>query len=242
MGRLRSTLIRWAKELEFRSPLRRHFFPRFNYNFSAPQLCFLCRCIEDSVDVPGSIAEVGCSNGATSVFLGQYLKAQRIEKCYYAVDTFCGFPFEDVRFEIEHRGKASRLYSGAFEVNKRKWFDTTMRDNGLDQIISIEADVNVFDLRTLGSLSLVILDVDLYRPMKKALGDLYDALSPGGIMVVDDCNSADLRFDGAHQAYREFMAEVGLPVRVVHEKLGLVEKPRHVDTKRALANGPSSNE
>ncbi|MPZ40311.1 MAG: hypothetical protein GEU95_20080 [Rhizobiales bacterium] len=27
--------------------------------------------------------------------------------------------------------------------------------------------------------------MDLYRPMKKAMPELYDVLSPGGIIVVD---------------------------------------------------------
>ena len=60
-----------------------------------------------------------------------------------------------------------------------------MQDNGITRVTSTQADVNKFDLRTLGPLSFVLFDVDLYRPMKKGLPELYEMLSPGGIMVLD---------------------------------------------------------
>jgi predicted O-methyltransferase YrrM len=71
-----------------------------------------------------------------------------------------------------------------------------------------------------------LLDVDLYRPMAKALPELWEVLSPGGIMVVDDCNPDDVLWDGSDQAYKEFVATRGLAAEVVHGKLGLVRKPR----------------
>jgi hypothetical protein len=92
------------------------------------------------------------------------------------------------------------------------------------RVRSIRADVNEFDLRSHGAISFCLLDVDLYRPTKKALGEIYSALSPGGMLVVDDCSPDDARWDGALQAYREFMSENGKPDEIVHKKLGLVRK------------------
>lgn len=43
-------------------------------------------------------------------------------------------------------------------------------------------------------------------------------------MVVDDCDPAGLLWDGASQAYKEFMEEISRPPRVVHDKFGLIEK------------------
>jgi O-methyltransferase len=205
------------------SPVREYFFPRFHYNFTAPQLCFLCQCIEETRGVEGAIAEIGCSNGSTTVFLNKYMDAQQIEKKYYALDTFSGFVAEDIAVEVADRGKAANLFS-AFQANSRKWFDDTMRQNKIVRVHSIEADVNKYDLRTIGPLSFVLLDVDLYRPMKKALPELYDALSPQGIMVVDDCDAGNVRWDGSDQAYKEFMSERGLPPTIVHGKLGILRK------------------
>ena len=46
-------LDRLLKEIQFQSPLRRYFFPRYLYNFTPPQLCFLCECLEKTGTFPG---------------------------------------------------------------------------------------------------------------------------------------------------------------------------------------------
>jgi O-methyltransferase len=123
---LNPRLAKLIKELLFTSPFRRWFFPRFSYNFTAPQLCFLCQCIEDTKHVEGAIAEIGCATGSTTVFLNKFMDAQNIQKTYYALDTFCGFVADDIALEVVDRGKTAGLFTAAFQVNKKKWFDGTM--------------------------------------------------------------------------------------------------------------------
>lgn len=214
---------KFTKELLHRSPIRRFFFPGHAYNFTAPQLCFLCQCVEETRSVAGGIAEVGCSNGATTVFLNNYLDAQGITKDYVALDTFSGFVAEDVRVEVDARGKKVSHFA-EFQSNKQAWFDATLRQNNITRVRSIATDVNNYDLATLGPLSFVLLDVDLYRPIKKSLPELYRVTQPGGIIVVDDCTTADVRWDGADQAYKEFMQSIGQPPVVMHRKLGVIRK------------------
>lgn len=208
----------------FNSPLRRFAFPTYVYEFTPPQLCFLCQCIEDTRDIAGAVFEVGCSNGATTVFLNKYMDAQRILKDYYAIDTFSGFVPDDIEFEIANRSKTEDLYRGRFTANKKKWFDGTMRQHGITRVRSVKADVNEFDLRTLGPISFALLDVDLYRPIKKALKELYEVLTPGGVIVVDDCDPSNVRWDGSDQAYKEFMEGTNQPARIIHRKLGVIKK------------------
>lgn len=217
-------LQKMTREALFHTPLRRYFFPKYLYNFSPLQLCYLCQCIEQTRDVPGAVAEVGCSNGLTTIFLNKYMTGSNIEKPYLAVDTFSGFVAEDLAYEAANRGKQKKQLA-RFEVNKKKWYDGTMRSNDIARVRSIEADVNKFDLRTLGPLSFALLNVDLYRPMKKAMPELYETLSPGGIMIVDDCAAEHIRWDGSDQAYKEFMNERGLAVQILHGKLGIIRKP-----------------
>ncbi|GLQ52537.1 hypothetical protein GCM10010872_39860 [Dyella flava] len=211
------------KETQFNSPLRRYFFPRYAYNFTPPQLGFLCQCIEDTRDVDGAIAEVGCFDGSATVFLNKYMDAKGIEKDYFAIDTFAGFVAEDVRVEVDDRGKNRSMYNG-FQSNKQKWFDGTMAQNGITRVRSIQADVNEYDLTSLKKLSFCLLDVDLYRPIKKSLHELYEILSPGGIIVIDDCDPSNAFWDGADQAYKEFMDEKNESRRIVHNKLGVIRK------------------
>jgi O-methyltransferase len=216
-------LIKVVKGILFHSPLKRFIFPRYGYQFDPAQLCFLCRCVESTQHVDGAIAEVGCSDGFSTLFINKLLDTLGSQKTYYALDTFSGFVDEDIALEVTQRGKKSSLYNG-FRSNNKKWFDGTMHMNGVSRVQSIEADVNRYDLRTLGALSFVLLDVDLYRPIKKALPELYEKLSPNGIIVVDDCDASNIRWDGADQAYKEFMASIKQTPEIVHGKLGVVRK------------------
>ena len=218
-------LAKLLKEALFNSPLRRFVFPTYVYEFTPPQLCFLCQCLERTTEVEGAVFEIGCSSGATAVFLNKYLAAAGIRKDYYAVDTFGGFVREDVEFEVTHRRKTTGMYAGRFTANKKKWFDATMRQHGLAHVRSVQGDVNELDLTAFGPLAFALLDVDLYRPISKALPELYSVLSPGGIIVVDDCDATNPRWDGADQAYKEFMAQSGRPAQIVHRKLGIVTRP-----------------
>src|SRR5438045_9739817 len=102
---------RIAKEVQFRTPLRRYFFHRYTYMFSPAQLAFLCSCLEQAVAVPGGICEIGCAQGASTVFLNRHLDWLEVTRPYTAVDTFGGFTEEDVTKEIE-RGKTRALFLG----------------------------------------------------------------------------------------------------------------------------------
>jgi O-methyltransferase len=221
----RNVLASRVKGVLFRTPLRKFFFPRYAFNLAAHHLCFLCECLERMRRVPGIILEVGCSTGATTVFLNKYMGARGIAKEYVAIDTFSGFVPEDVEYEVKERGKRFRDYT-AFGVNRKEWFEGTMAMNGIRGVRAIEADANSFDYPSLGPVSFCLLDVDLYRPIRSSLSAIERQLSPGGMIVVDDCNPDDTVWDGADQAYKEYVAETGNRGRIVLGKLGIIEKAR----------------
>jgi SAM-dependent methyltransferase len=217
-------LKKLLKEMQFYSPFRHNFFPKYAYNFTVPQLCFLSQCIKDTQDIEGAVIEVGCHTGATTVFLNRLMDDIGVEKNYYAIDTFSGFTTEDTDFEVKYRGKQNDLFTGAFQVNKKRWFDGTMRQNNISRVHSIEADVNNYSLLSHAPYSFALVDVDLYKPMKKSLKEIYEAMSPNGIIVVDDCNETDVRWDGADQAYKEFAEEINQPLQIIYNKLGVLKK------------------
>jgi O-methyltransferase len=65
--------------------------------------------------------------------------------------------------------------------------------------------------------------------MTGALQGVWDRLLPGGVIVADDCSPHDHRWDGALQAYNEFIAKVGLPHEIRTGKLGILRKPADAD-------------
>ncbi len=193
-----------------------------SFNFSITQLIFLCQCLGKVKEVKGDIAEIGANEGKTTVFLNKYMDAEKIDKKYYALDTFSGFTSCDIDYEVSLRQKDPSFYTG-FKASK-KAFDIVMNRNKINRVVSIQADVNNYNLKSFGRLSFALLDVDLYRPMKKSLSELYDILTPNGIIVVDDCDNGNILWDGSDQAYKEFMHEINQPVEILFGKLGIIRK------------------
>lgn len=216
---------RAIKSLLFHSPLRKNFFPVYRYLFTPAQLCFLCECLEQTRDVAGDIAEIGCFVGYTTLFLNKHMDSSGISKGYTAVDTFSGFIPSDIEFEVTSRGKSRSMYRG-WRVNDQRWFDGSLAENGITRVRSIKGDVNLIDLTALAPVAFALLDVDLYRPTAKALPELWQALSPGGVIIVDDCSASDTYYDGADAAYKDFATANQMPVEIVHSKLGILRRRR----------------
>lgn len=212
-----------AKEVAARTRLRNWLFFRYDFMFTPAQLGVLCQTVSRTRDVQGALVEVGCAFGHTTVFLCRHLDDLAADTPYHVIDTFAGFTPGDVAFERRERGHQHDDF-GAFRVNRRRWFQTTMAVNGIGRVTAHESDASSFDYAALGPVSWALVDVDLYPPVLAALHGIWEQLAPGGVIVVDDCAGGP--FDGAYQAYVEFAEKVGLPPRVVAGKLGLLEKER----------------
>src|SRR5215475_5626627 len=163
--------------------------------FSPSQLRFFTECLTECGMVPGCFAEVGCAYGWTTVFLKKFMDENQIEKNYYAIDTFRGFLPEHSRYEVEQRNKESAIRN-IFSLNKRKWFDYSLMISEVSGITVIESDATKFDFDRVGPIAFALLDLDLYLPTLDVLPKLYSSLSPGGIILVDDCLDNN-RWDGS---------------------------------------------
>lgn len=211
------------RKLIFFTPLRRFVLYRYQYKTSPQALATLGDLLRRTADVEGMIVEVGCERGQTTVFLNKYMDVARIEKAYLCIDTFAGFIAEDVAFEIEQRGKAERFSS--FSVNDIRWFEETMRLNGIQRVEAIQADAKLYDYPEGARISFALVDVDLYKPTAAALPKIWERLSPGGVIVVDDCRPGDYKYDGSLQAYLEFVQTIGEEPEYRAGRLGVINKP-----------------
>jgi O-methyltransferase len=211
----------------FHTPLRRFLFPRYQYAFTPRQLAVLVQLLDEARRVPGEILEVGCFVGATTVFLNQHLHAEGDVRRYTCIDTFQGFTGEDVAFEQQTRGKQldAMQRECLFGMNDQRWFDYTMRLNGFENVTSIKGDIKSIDLAAqVPAIAFALLDVDLYQPTRAALAQVWPLLASGGLVVIDDCRT-DHAFDGAHQAWSEFITSHGLVSKIVENKLAILRKP-----------------
>lgn len=193
---------------------------RYAYSFTPEQLAFFVTCLNETREVEGDVLEIGCAAGHTTCFLSRHLQVSGIQKPYYCIDTFRGFLKKDVSYEVSERGKKWSDFSG-FRVNRLKWFQYTMKRNGCENVRCVKTDVQ--NHQFIRPTSFCLVDVDLYRPTLYALQSIWPLLSPGGIIVVDDCRPAN-QFDGALQAYTEFTQSRAIPQRFQFDKLGILQK------------------
>ncbi len=227
MKSFRDSVVYSFKSLLFHTGFKRYFLHTYPYNFFPSQLAFFCDCVDKTQNVPGSIVEVGCSLGQTTIYLNTHMHFNGIEKPYICIDTFSGFTREDISYEVDKRQKNKKELDAAFTINSKKWFDETIRSHeqyGTKRVTSYEADVNKFDFKnTIPSISFALVDVDLYLPVKSGLEKIYPLMSKGGIIVVDDCNREHKLWDGAYKAYMEFIKTHHLPEKIILGKLGIIE-------------------
>ena len=211
----------------FHTPLRRFLFPRYQYAFTPRQLAALVTLVDEARRVPGDLLEIGCFVGATTVFLNQHLRSEGDVRRYVCIDTFSGFTSDDVAFEEQTRGKHLDEVQREclFGMNDQRWFDYTMRLNGFTNVTTLRGDIKTVTLSAHArSIAFALLDVDLYQPTRAALEQVWPLMASGGVVVIDDCH-ADHAFDGARQAWCEFIAAQGLPDEIVGQKLAVVRKP-----------------
>lgn len=201
--------------------------PHYPYMLEPRQLALLVNELERLHDVDGNIAEIGVFRGMTTRFMCEYINERRQgdprffdSLTYFAIDTFESFRSDDMRYEVSHRGKAPSEVEGFnindFEVWKKHFAP-------FPYVTAIKADCAAVDYRTIAPLKLALLDVDLYLPTSKTLPRLYEALVPGGAIVVDDVKDKH-QWDGAYQAYMEFCRELGVAPEIVGSKCGVIRK------------------
>lgn len=71
-----------------------------------------------------------------------------------------------------------------------------------------KGDAAKFDFSTIGPVSAVLLDIDLYQPTLGCLRAIWPYLVKGGGIVIDDCIPGG-PWDGSLQAVEEFAIEIG---------------------------------
>jgi O-methyltransferase len=199
-------------------------YDRMPHMFTPRQLAFLASQLDSLSEIPGAIVEVGCAYGATTVWLRRHMEDINLHRAYICIDTFAGFTAGDISYEQEHRGHRNDDYRD-FRANSQRRFKRTLRMNGIANVEVHKCDVADFDFRVVAPIAFCLMDVDLYKPTSSALPRAWEMLSPGGTIVVDDCDLDEPRFDGAATAYTEFTNAIGLPRMIALKKLGLVRKP-----------------
>jgi len=144
--------------------------------------------------IRGAIAELGVYKGNTAFLLAEL--ARHFDTKAYLLDTYEGFPNEDMIGELEQVQKFS--------------------DTSLESVRSLVGEKNVSFVKgrfpeTVDAIPdterfcLVHLDCDLYAPFSAALQYFYPRLLPGGFLIMHDYSSLHWRL--IEKAVDEFFAD-----------------------------------
>ena len=87
---------------------------------------------------------------------------------------------------------------------------------------AIKKDIKNFDFGEIRPIKFALLDVDLYLPTLSALNNLKNNITKGSILMVDDV-SKDNSWDGANQAFYEFVKQHSLKFKLIGKKCGIIE-------------------
>jgi hypothetical protein len=150
-------------------------------------------------EVPGDVVECGTAEGGSALLMAMTLKRHGARRHLWAFDTFEGMPApgeNDPASALKFTGK----YHHDIEYVRSIFHRWDIRDGfslvkGLFEDTVPKAEVK--------RIAVLHLDGDWYSSVKVCLDHLYDRVSPGGIIQIDDYG----HWSGARQAVHEFFDE-----------------------------------
>lgn len=138
-------------------------------------------------EVPGDYIETGVWRGGACILMRGVLAAYDVtDRRVYCADTFAGLPRPDPAYPADRRDRLhvfSALAVSEEEV-RRNFAAYSLLD---EQVCLLKGEFkDTLPALPAPRLALMRLDGDMYRSTMDALVHLYDKLSAGGFVIVDD--------------------------------------------------------
>jgi hypothetical protein len=138
-------------------------------------------------DVPGDLIETGVWRGGACIFMRGYLEAYGMPgRQVWVADSFQGLP--KPTHPADEGWDFSRDKAPSFAIALDEVKETFRRYDLLDDRVRFLEGwfKDTLPHAPVQQLALIRLDGDLYESTMDALTGLYDRLSPGGFVIVDD--------------------------------------------------------
>lgn len=153
-----------------------------------PQIVGVLRKLHDVLDmnVPGDIVELGCNVGTTSVFIRRLLDLHPAAagRRFHVYDSWQGLPDRHPR----DASITARKFHAGYCKTGVKMFEKVFSTFGLELPVvhsgwfaEIPADEYP------NPIAFAFLDGDFYSSITDSFEAIYHKVSPGGMIVVDDC-------------------------------------------------------
>jgi len=169
----------------------------------------------------GAVVECGVWRGGSMHVVARTLLAiGETSRDLYLFDTFEGMtpPTEkDLTYSgkpvaelLESRPKTAKIWAVASLEDVKQGFEAIPYPK--DKIHYIKGKVeDTLPAQAPDEIAILRLDTDWYESTRHELVSLYDRLSPGGVLIIDDYGS----YQGSRQAVDEFIEETGARLLLV---------------------------
>jgi len=169
--------------------------------------------------VPGDFIETGVWRGGACIFMRAILAAYGVEdRKVFVADSFEGLP--PPRSDRFPADKGSWLHEVPFLAVPLQEVKRNFSKYGLldEQVVFLKGWFkDTLPSAPIERLALLRLDGDMYESTMDALSALYDKVSPGGFVVIDDYNLSRCR-----QAVTDFCSANNLSVKLEEIDLNAV--------------------
>jgi O-methyltransferase len=173
--------------------------------------------------VAGSIVECGVAQGGSAALMALVAAQHGNSRPIWLFDSFEGLPeptsedFVDGKTGEHLRALPPGSCLGLQEQVEELLFEKLKLDRTMINLVkgwfenTLESHVD-----RIGEIALLRIDADWYQSVKCCLDNLYDHVSPGGYIVIDDYSSCF----GAMKAVDEFVGDRNLQVELIHDGRG----------------------
>lgn len=192
---------------------------RYESQLTPAQLAILDTIVGENR--PGNIIECGVYRAGTTVLLARLLKQRQMAKRIYALDSFGGFA-EEIEDEVS-RGQVVKEGRTAFRANSIDYVRRKLAVLGVDDVIEVVPgyfEETLPDIRD--RFCLALIDCDLERSVEFCLEQLWDRMTDGGWVVVDDYTNPG--YPGAAIASDRFFRRVSYRSRATSNNFLMVQR------------------
>jgi O-methyltransferase len=146
-------------------------------------------CVESVIadGIPGDLIETGVWRGGATIYMRAILKAYgETDRTVFVADSFAGLPPFDGRYEADagdqhHTRDELAISVEEVQENFRRY---DLLDDQVQFLVGWFSDT--LPGAPIEKLAVLRLDGDMYASTMDALEALYDKVSPGGYVIVDD--------------------------------------------------------
>jgi len=166
-----------------------------------------CLNVLQQESVPGDLIECGVWRGGASIFMKSYLEVNNInDRTVWLADSFAGLPASKLKQDlmIDLSANAFPGLAVSLQVVQSNFEKYEVSMEGVQFLQGWFKDT--LPSAPIKEIALLRLDGDLYESTMDALHALYDKVSRGGFIIIDDYHA----LDPCKEAVNEFRAKNGI--------------------------------